>query len=158
MRPARISSLLLPSYLKLTSEHAVMTGPSIATPSRFEHVPLAVFPTSAEASQGVARDIAAVIRSRQAAGRTAVLGLATGSTPLGLYAELVRMHRDEGLSFSNVVTFNLDEYYPISPSNPRSYRSFMQAHLFDHVDIPPASTHVPDGAAPMASLDAHCRE
>ena len=106
----------------------------------------------------MARDIAALIRSRQAAKRTAVLGLATGSTPLGLYAELVRMHREEGLSFANVVTFNLDEYYPIQPSNPRSYRHFMQAHLFDHVDIPPANTHVPDGTAPASAVDAQCRD
>jgi glucosamine-6-phosphate deaminase len=117
-----------------------------------------VFPSSSEASQAVARDIAALIRSRQAEKRTAVLGLATGSTPLGLYAELVRMHREEGLSFSNVVTFNLDEYYPILPSNPRSYRSFMQAHLFDPVDLLPANTHVPDGTVPSAAMDAHCRE
>jgi glucosamine-6-phosphate deaminase len=135
-----------------------MTGPSSAAPSRFEHVPLAVFPSSTEASRAVARDIAALIRSRQASKRTAVLGLATGSTPLGLYAELVRMHREEGLSFSNVVTFNLDEYYPIQPANPRSYRHFMQAHLFDHVDIPPANTHVPDGTAPMPSVDAQCQQ
>jgi glucosamine-6-phosphate deaminase len=135
-----------------------MTGPSTAAPSRFEHVPLAVFPTSTEAAHAVARDIAALIRTRQAAKRTAVLGLATGSTPLGLYAELVRMHREEGLSFANVVTFNLDEYYPIQPSNPRSYRHFMQAHLFDHVDIVPANTHVPDGTVAMSGVDAHCRE
>ena len=68
------------------------------------------------------------------------------------------MHREEGLSFANVVTFNLDEYYPIQPTHPRSYRHFMQAHLFDHVDIPPANTHVPDGAAPLASVDALCRD
>jgi len=135
-----------------------MTGPTTAASSRFEHVPLSVFPGSAEASRAVAQDIAALIRSRQAAKRTAVLGLATGSTPLGLYAELVRMHREEKLSFANVVTFNLDEYYPIQPANPRSYRSFMQAHLFDHVDIPPANTHVPDGTAPPAALDAQCSE
>src|SRR5476651_863500 len=135
-----------------------MTGSSAAAPSRFEHVPLAVFPSSKAASHAVARDIAALIRSRQAEKRTAVLGLATGSTPLGLYAELVRMHREEGLSFANVVTFNLDEYYPILPGNPRSYRHFMQAHLFDHVDIAPANTHVPDGSVPLASVDAHCRD
>jgi glucosamine-6-phosphate deaminase len=133
-----------------------MTGPSTAATSRFEHVPLAVYPGSAEASRAVAQEIAALIRSRQAEKRTAVLGLATGSTPLGLYAELVRMHREEKLSFANVVTFNLDEYYPIQPSNPRSYRSFMQAHLFDHVDIPPANTHVPDGTAEPAALDGLC--
>jgi glucosamine-6-phosphate deaminase len=135
-----------------------MTGPSRAAPSRFEHVPLSVFPASAEASLAVARDISGLIRSRQAAKRTAVLGLATGSTPLGLYAELVRMHREEGLSFANVVTFNLDEYYPIQPANPRSYRHFMQAHLFDHVDLAPANTHVPDGTVAAAAVDAHCRE
>jgi glucosamine-6-phosphate deaminase len=134
-----------------------MTGPSSAAPSRFEHVPLAVFPASAEASRAVARDIAALIRSRQTAKQTAVLGLATGSTPLEIYAELVRMHREEGLSFSNVITFNLDEYFPIQPANPRSYRYFMQAHLFDHVDILPANTHVPDGTVAASALDAYCR-
>jgi glucosamine-6-phosphate deaminase len=117
-----------------------------------------VFPSSKDASRAVAREIESLIRSRRAEERTAVLGLATGSTPLGLYAELVRMHREEGLSFANVVTFNLDEYYPIQPSNPRSYRHFMQAHLFDHVDIPAANTHVPDGTIPGASLEAACRE
>ena len=135
-----------------------MTGPSTANLSRFEHVPLAVFPTSAEASRSVAKEIAALIRSRQAAKKPVVLGLATGSSPLGLYAELVRMHREDGLSFSNVVSFNLDEYFPIQPSNPRSYRHFMQAHLFDHVDIAPANTHVPDGTVPLSGVDAHCRE
>ncbi|MGA2693394.1 MAG: glucosamine-6-phosphate deaminase [Opitutaceae bacterium] len=135
-----------------------MTGPTSAALSRFEHAPLAVFPTSAEASTSVAREIAALIRSRQAANRTAVLGLATGSTPLGLYAELVRMRREEGLSFANVVTFNLDEYFPLPASNPRSYRSFMQAHLFDHVDIPAPNTNVPDGSVALSSVDAHCRD
>ncbi len=115
-----------------------------------------MFPSSAEASLSVAREVAALIRARQAAKRTAVLGLATGSTPQQLYAELVRMHREEGLSFANVVTFNLDEYFPIQPSAVRSYRHFMQANLFDHVDIAPANTHVPDGTVPILSLDAFC--
>src|SRR5271157_5000602 len=135
-----------------------MTGPSPATPNRFEHAPLAMFPSSADASKAVAREIAALIRERREAGRTAVLGLATGSTPLGLYAELVRMHREEGLSFANVVTFNLDEYYPMQPADARSYRHFMETHLFDHIDLPAASAHVPDGTVPVAGLDAHCRE
>jgi glucosamine-6-phosphate deaminase len=135
-----------------------MTGPPTATPSRFEHVPVAVYPNSAEASRAVAREIAALIRAKRPGNRPAVLGLATGSTPLSLYAELVRMHREEGLSFANVVTFNLDEYYPIQPADPRSYRHFMKAHLFDHVDIPPGSSHVPDGTVALAAVDAHCRE
>jgi glucosamine-6-phosphate deaminase len=135
-----------------------MTGPSTAMPSRFEHVPLAVFQSSADASKAVARDIAALMRERQAEGRQAVLGLATGSTPLGLYAELVRMHREEGLSFANVVTFNLDEYHPIQATHPRSYCHFMHAHLFDHVDIPRENTHLPDGSVPVAGAEAHCAE
>jgi len=135
-----------------------MTGPPTSAHSRFEHVPLAVYASSAEASQSVAREIAVLIRERQKAKRTAVLGLATGSTPLALYAELVRIHKEEGLSFSNVVTFNLDEYYPIQPTSPRSYRHYMQAHLFDHVDIPAASINMPDGTAPAASVDAQCRD
>jgi glucosamine-6-phosphate deaminase len=135
-----------------------MTFQPTAASSRFEHVPLTVFPSSTEASLAVAGEIAALIRARQAAKRTAVLGLATGSTPQQLYAELVRMHREEGLSFANVVTFNLDEYFPIQPTALRSYRHFMQANLFDHVDIAPANTHVPDGTAPISSLEALCRE
>ena len=134
-----------------------MNGTAPGTLSRFEHVPLAVFPTSSEASRAVAREIAALIRARRDANRNAVLGLATGSTPLGLYAELVRMHREEGLSFANVVTFNLDEYYPLPADNPRSYRHFMQAYLFDHVDIAPGNTHVPDGSVATAEVDGHCR-
>jgi glucosamine-6-phosphate deaminase len=135
-----------------------MTFQPTAASSRFEHVPLTVFPSSSEASVAVAREIAALIRARQDAKRAAVLGLATGSTPQQLYAELVRMHREEGLSFANVVTFNLDEYFPIQPTALRSYRHFMQANLFDHVDIVPANTHVPDGTAPISSLEALCRE
>lgn len=77
-----------------------------------------------------------------------VLGLATGTTPLGLYRELVRMHREEGLSFARATTFNLDEYYGLAPSDPRSYRRFMEEHLFAHVDVDPARVHLPDGLAP----------
>ncbi len=119
---------------------------------------MAVYPTSSEGSVAVAREVAAFIRARRQGNRPAVLGLATGSTPLSLYAELVRMHREEGLSFANVVTFNLDEYYPMQPSDARSYRHFMEAHLFDQIDLPPANAHVPDGTVPVSGLDAHCRE
>ena len=129
-----------------------------ATPNRFEHVPLVVFPDSVEASKAVAREVATLIRGREAEGKTTVLGLATGSTPLNFYAELVRLHREEGLSFRHVVSFNLDEYFPMPASQPRSYRHFMQANLFDHIDILPGNTHVPDGAVPQAEVDAHCKQ
>jgi len=122
-----------------------------------EHVPLAVFPSSVEASRAVAGEMAALIRARQVEGRSVVLGLATGSTPVGFYAELVRLHRAEGLSFRNVVTFNLDEYHPLPPEHPQSYHQFMRAHLFDQVDVPAGNIHLPDGAVPLAGVDAHCR-
>jgi glucosamine-6-phosphate deaminase len=76
-----------------------------------------------------------------------VLGLATGGTPLGLYRELIRLHREEDLDFSGVITFNLDEYVGLAPTDEHSYRHFMRASLFDHVNIEPRNTHVPDGRA-----------
>ena len=124
--------------------------------SRFEHAPLAIFTTSLEASRAVAAEVAELVRLRQSEGRAAVLGLATGSTPVSVYAELVRLHREEGLSFHNVVTFNLDEYYALPAAHPQSYRHFMRTHLFDHVDIPIEQTHVPNGLVPKADLDAYC--
>jgi len=127
-------------------------------PNRFEHVPVAVFPSSLEASRTVAGEIAELIRSRRQGDRPVVLGLATGSTPVSLYAELVRLHREEGLSFANVVTFNLDEYCGLRPDHPESYHHFMRVHLFDHVDLPAAQVHLPDGTVPNAAIDAHCRE
>jgi glucosamine-6-phosphate deaminase len=104
----------------------------------------------------VAGEIARLIRERAGEGRRVVLGLATGSTPQGVYEELVRLHRSEGLSFRNVTTFNLDEYYPIRPDELQSYRRFMREHLFDHVDIDPANIHIPDGTIPREVVVAHC--
>jgi glucosamine-6-phosphate deaminase len=93
-----------------------------------------------------------------------VLGLATGSTPLGLYGELARRHREEGLDFSRVTTFNLDEYLGLSPDHPHSYHRFMKENLFDHVNVDPARVHIPDGrvatdfASYCASYEAAIRE
>lgn len=123
---------------------------------RFEHAPIAVFALSRDASRAVAAEIAALIRTRAQEGRSCVLGLATGSTPVSVYAELVRLHREEGLSFRHVTTFNLDEYYPLPPEHAQSYRRFMRTHLFDHIDIDPARTHVPSGTVAKAEVDAHC--
>jgi len=137
---------------------AAMISSDPLAPSRFEHVPLAVFASSADASRAVAREVADLVRTRQAEGRTVVLGLATGSTPLSFYAELIRLHREEKLSFANVVSFNLDEYQGLPPSHPQSYHHFMRVNLFDHLDVPAASIHVPSGLDAGAALDAHCRE
>ncbi|MGE3109244.1 MAG: glucosamine-6-phosphate deaminase [Phycisphaerales bacterium] len=110
-----------------------------------EKIPLHVCASSRDVARVVASEIAGLIRERAAAGRNAVLGLATGATPTALYDELVRLHRQEGLSFRNVVTFNLDEYWPMPAESIQSYRRFMREHLFDLIDIDPKSTHVPDG-------------
>ncbi len=127
------------------------------TRSSYEHVPLAIFASSAVASRAVAAEVARLIRERQREQRKVVLGLATGSTPIAFYAELVRLHREEKLSFSNVITFNLDEYYPLAPEHAQSYRRFMQTHLFDHLDLPPDRTNLPSGSVSQTEIDAHCR-
>ena len=105
----------------------------------------------------VAERIAQIVRARQAAGRRAVLGLATGSTPIGVYRELIRLHREEGLSFRDVVSFNLDEYYPMAPDSVHSYHRFMWENLFAHVDVDPANVHLPPGDLPRDQLDEACR-
>ena len=100
--------------------------------TRFEKIHNEIFKNSIEASKIVAQEIAALIRSKQAKNKPCVLGLATGSSPIKVYEELVRMFKEEGLSFSNVVTFNLDEYYPMTKENHQSYHYFMHQHLFNH--------------------------
>jgi glucosamine-6-phosphate deaminase len=104
-------------------------------------------PDHRSAAQAIARDIADLIEIRSKSGSHAVLGLATGSSPLPLYAELVRLRREEGLSFRSVITFNLDEYEGLGPSHPQSYRRFMEENLFRHLDIPEANIRIPDGLA-----------
>ncbi|MGH7500127.1 MAG: glucosamine-6-phosphate deaminase [Longimicrobiales bacterium] len=94
----------------------------------------------------VAARIARLISEKAAAGEPAVLGLATGSTPIDVYRELIRLHREEGLSFANVVTFNLDEYWPMPPDSIHSYHRYMWENLFSHIDIAPANVHMPDGS------------
>ncbi len=106
----------------------------------------------------IAARIAALIREHATTGRHTVLGLATGSTPIGVYRELTRMHRDEGLSFRNVITFNLDEYHGMEPSSIHSYHRFMRENLFDHVDVDPANVHVPDGMVPREDVERYCQQ
>ena len=105
-----------------------------------------------EVSRRGANFIAALVRRKP----DCVLGLATGGTPLGVYAELIRLHREEALDFSQVTTFNLDEYVGLAAAHPQSYRFFMQQNLFDHLNLTPAKTHVPDGRA--LDFQAHCRQ
>ncbi|MCA8833069.1 glucosamine-6-phosphate deaminase [Hymenobacter pini] len=124
---------------------------------RAERLSTTIYPDSEQASVAVAHQIADLIRQRAAENRSCVLGLATGSTPTRLYEELVRLHREEGLSFQNVVTFNLDEYYPTAPDSLQSYVRFMHEYLFDHIDIRPENVHIPDGTLPQEQVAAFCR-
>ena len=137
-------------------------GPSRVHPTAAEaareHIRTQVFAEHEDLARVVAARIAALIRARRAAGGRAVLGLATGSTPIGVYRELIRMHREEGLSFAGVVTFNLDEYYPMAPENIHSYHRFMWENLFAHVDVAPADVHIPRGDVPREGIDAACAE
>src|SRR3954452_11416894 len=121
-----------------------------------EKIPVTVYPSSQQAAAAVAREIADLIRVRASAGAKVVLGLATGSTPTGLYDELIRLHKKEGLTFKNVVTFNLDEYWPMNPDELQSYVRFMKEHLFDFVHIDPKSIHIPDGTVPREKVGEFC--
>ncbi len=123
-----------------------------------ERLPVSIYASEKVACIRIANEIASLIRSKQEINQKAVLGLATGASPIHVYKELVRMHREEGLSFSNVVTFNLDEYYPMTKESSLSYYYFMHHHLFDHVDILPENVHIPDGTLPLEQVGAFCRE
>jgi glucosamine-6-phosphate deaminase len=106
-----------------------------------------------EMSKEAAKIVVDLIRKKP----KCVLGLATGSTPVGLYKELVRMHKEEGLDFSKVVTFNLDEYYGLSPDHPQSYRYFMDVNLFNGINIKKENTHVPNGKVPVEKIEEDCK-
>jgi glucosamine-6-phosphate deaminase len=132
-----------------------MRSSDCSSPSRAE---VLVFPDALTASQAAAGWLAEVIdRARRDRGH-AVLGLPTGSTPRAVYAELVRRHRAGALSFEGVITYNLDEYYPVSPLDPRSYRFYMHEHFFRHVDIAPHCAHLLDGTVPEAFVSSYTAE
>jgi len=124
--------------------------------TRYEKTHNVVFDNRIEASKLVAQEIAELIRNNNTKGKKTVLGLATGSSPIKVYEELVRLHKEEGLSFKNVITFNLDEYYPIDPDDINSYHYFMNEHLFKHIDIHPENIHIPDGNIPMDKVLSYC--
>ncbi|WP_324677358.1 glucosamine-6-phosphate deaminase [Hymenobacter sp. GOD-10R] len=134
----------------------IKTRLNLLEETRFEKLPVTVYPNKDVASAKVAERIAELIRSKQGTGQKAVLGLATGATPVGVYEELVRLHREEGLSFRNVVTFNLDEYYVMQPTAPQSYVTFMNENLFNHIDIERENIHIPDGTLAPEEVAAFC--
>ena len=120
--------------------------------------PTLLFPNSVAASRYVAREIDKLVRARNAAGKATVLGLATGSTPVGLYRELIRLHTEEGLDLSRVVTFNLDEYLPMPKEDPHSYFRWMHETFFNHVNIDWHNIHIPDGTLAVEEIDDFCAD
>lgn len=126
--------------------------------TRYEKMPADIFSTADKGAKWVANEIANIIKFRQALGEHCVLGLATGATPLGVYSELIRLHKEEGLSFKNVITFNLDEYYPMAKASAQSYNCYMNDALFDHIDIPKNQIHVPDGEISKEGISDYCKK
>ncbi len=124
----------------------------------FERIPTRIFDDSEKASKAIAHEIAALIRQKNKEGKPTILGLATGSSPKKVYQELIRMHKEEGLSFKNVITFNLDEYHPMEPDSIQSYVRFMREQLFDHIDIPVTNYHIPDGTLTIEKIPEFCRD
>ncbi|MCU0446307.1 MAG: glucosamine-6-phosphate deaminase [Microscillaceae bacterium] len=135
----------------------MIVAPKYSNVRKAEKIPTEIYPDSQSASRAVAKAIAELIIRKQKTNEKAVLGLATGSTPIGVYKELIRMHQEEGLSFKNVITFNLDEYYPMPPEALQSYVRYMREHLFDHIDIEPKNIHIPDGTIEMAEVAEYCK-
>lgn len=134
------------------------SGQSSLRRLRGTRLPTYVFDSGKNLARHVAQIVARVIRERNAQGQHAVLGLPTGSTPVGVYRELIRMHKEEGFDFSNVITFNIDEYYGLQPDQVQSYHHWMHQYLFRHINIPQANIHIPDGTVPADHLEASCRQ
>ncbi len=124
--------------------------------TRYEKIHNITYYSAQVASILVAEEIAQLIREKQQQEAFCVLGLATGSSPIKVYEELVRMHKEEGLSFYNVITFNLDEYYGMDKNNIQSYFYFMHEHLFNHIDILPKNINIPNGNIPSNKLRQYC--
>ena len=131
---------------------------NISLSDSLEKIPVEIFETPKEGSQFVAEQISILIKEKNAHGKKAVIGLATGSTPKSLYAELVRMHNEEGLSFKNVITFNLDQYYPMEADALNSYHYFMRKYLFEQTDIDPKNYFLPNGMIPKDKIKEHCAD
>ena len=121
-----------------------------------ERIPVCIYDNSAVLSEAIAKQISELVKKNNKENRPTVLGLPTGSTPIGIYQRLIRMHRDQGLDFSNVITFNLDEYFPMVPDSFQSYHRFMFENFFDHVNIPQSQIHIPPGNIPEDEVYSFC--
>ena len=133
-------------------------SPGTLEETRFEKIHSVIFDESKQASKIVANEIAILIRKKQKENKNCILGLATGSSPISVYKELVRLHKEEGLSFSNVITFNLDEYFPMKNVDIQSYHHFMNLHLFSHIDIKLENINIPNGELDLDKINNHCNK
>ena len=131
--------------------------PGSTQETRLEKIHNVIFDNSKSGSKAVAREIADLIKYKQSKKQKCILGLATGSSPITVYEELVNIHKKEKLSFKNVITFNLDEYYPISSENTESYYTFMYQHLFDHIDIDKENINIPKGDLRKNEIEKYCK-
>ncbi len=128
-----------------------------ARPINGTHLPAFVFDTGRDLARHAAQIVARLIRERTDLGQKTVLGLPTGSTPVGTYRELIRLHKDEGLDLSNVVMFGLDEYYGLPVDSPQSHRRWLQEHFLQEVNIPPDQVHFLDSMIHPSDVEVHCR-
>ena len=131
--------------------------PGLTQETRLEKIHNVIFDNSKSGSKAVAREIADLIKFKQTKKQKCILGLATGSSPITVYEELVNIHKKEKLSLKNVITFNLDEYYPISSENTESYYNFMHQHLFNHVDINKENINIPRGDLKKNEIEKYCK-
>tara|TARA_B110000285_G_scaffold234521_1_gene311803 strand:- start:2264 stop:4195 length:1932 start_codon:yes stop_codon:yes gene_type:complete len=131
-------------------------APGIFEETRYEKLHNVIVQSSTEGSKLIANSIALLIKEKHDQNEMCVLGLATGSSPLSVYRELVRLHNEEGLSFKNVISFNLDEYYPLVKEDVQSYHYFMYSNLFDHIDIKPENINIPNGEVALDQVRKSC--
>ena len=131
-------------------------SPGTLEETRFEKIHSIIFDDSKKGSLAIAREISDLIKKKKKQNKNCLLGLATGSSPIYVYHELIRMHKEDGLSFKNVICFNLDEYFPMSSDDAKSYHHFMNIHLFDHIDIQKNNIHIPDGSIKKEKINEYC--
>src|SRR5262249_3655440 len=160
---------VISSYFRADYKEAFPSMTTLRTPPRPKaggtsqflrntKIPTLMFNNAGEVDKHVALVVESLIRENNSADVQTGFGLPTGSTQIGVYRELIRLHREEGLDFSQVITFNLDEYYPMSPGSIHSYNRWMRANFFDHVNIPEENIHIPKGDLPPEDVDAFCDE
>ena len=141
----------------MNKKNIIYQPPGAFEEHRFEKLHNVIFDSSLSGSRVVADEIATLIRQKQDEGLPCVLGLATGSSPISVYNQLIKLHQDEGLSFKNVITFNLDEYFGLKPNDINSYHFFMHENLFDHIDIKAENINIPSGKLDRKKIRDYCK-